>query len=106
MLDKDPIFLKLLQPVNAPSLIDVTDDGIFIFLKLSHSANVRIPIVVMFSGKDTYSNDLQLENMTSDIDADAIMCCAEQVRDEAQFAGFVNGFNFARAILNGDITEN
>lgn len=56
--------------------------------------------------EDFYTAMQQLENMTSDIDADAIMCCAEQVRDEAQFAGFVNGFNFARAILNGDITEN
>lgn len=52
--------------------------------------------------KDFYDEMKQVEENPSEIDTDKIMCLTEQVRDEAQFTGFVDGFNFARAILNGD----
>ncbi|MBQ7784481.1 MAG: hypothetical protein IJ368_10975 [Oscillospiraceae bacterium] len=52
--------------------------------------------------KEFYAEMTQIENAETNVDTDKIMCLAEQVRDEAQFTGFVNGFNFARAILNGD----
>ena len=49
--------------------------------------------------KNFYDKMNLLEKSETDVDPDEIMCLTEQVKDEAQFTGFVNGFSFALDLI-------